>query len=348
MKKIVFAIMMIAALVTNSYSQTASLTVFSQDGEKFWVIMNGIRQNQEASTNVVVTGLGENNYRVKIIFEDDRIKSIDRNISPIGVDGLYSQTQVIRKDRKGRYIMRMSSFEEVRASNAGNQSAVTVPYSTQERPPQTQPSQEQSDLDRSREAELMRTNMDVREDGASTSVTVRDPETGEIITVGVGINVSETGFDMDMRIPGGTVTTSASTSSQTRVSTSTQIDGRMEQESVENRPPAYVMPGYNGPVGCPYPMSAGDFNQAKASIASRTFEDSKLTIAKQITASNCLLSSQIKEIMMLFSFEDTKLNFAKYAYGYTFDLGNFYKVNDAFTFEMTIDELNDYISRQRR
>jgi len=108
-------------------------------------------------------------------------------------------------------------------------------------------------------------------------------------------------------------------------------------------PDQYILPDYNGPYGCPRPMSHNDFEQAKASISSKNFEDSKLTIAKQIIQSNCLLSSQVKEIMLLFSFEDTRLNFAKFAYGYTLDLRNYYKLNDAFTFESSIDELNRYI-----
>ena len=110
------------------------------------------------------------------------------------------------------------------------------------------------------------------------------------------------------------------------------------------QPAAYVLPGYSGPIGCPYPMSPTDFATAKSSISSKSFEDSKLTIAKQIFGSNCLLSSQVKEIMSLFSFEDSKLEFAKFAYGKTYDTGNYFKVNDAFTFESSIDELNTYIS----
>ena len=95
-------------------------------------------------------------------------------------------------------------------------------------------------------------------------------------------------------------------------------------------------------------MSPGDFQSAKGSISSKTFEDSKLTIAKQIIQSNCLLSSQVKEIMLLFTFEDSRLDFAKFAYAYTLDLGNYYKVNDAFTFESSIDDLNKYVQGFRR
>jgi hypothetical protein len=49
--------------------------------------------------------------------------------------------------------------------------------------------------------------------------------------------------------------------------------------------------------------------------------------------------------MLLFTFENNRLDFAKFAYAYTFDTGNYYLVNDAFTFETSIDELNAYISR---
>ena len=45
----------------------------------------------------------------------------------------------------------------------------------------------------------------------------------------------------------------------------------------------------------------------------------------------------------MFSFEDSKLDFAKYAYERTYDIDNYYKVNDAFTFESSVDELNEYI-----
>ncbi|HIE16024.1 MAG TPA: DUF4476 domain-containing protein, partial [Bacteroidales bacterium] len=101
--------------------------------------------------------------------------------------------------------------------------------------------------------------------------------------------------------------------------------------------------GYHGKIGCPVPMLPQDFQSAKQTIASKSFEDSKLAIAKQIVNSNCLTSGQVRDLLRLFDFEDTKLQFAKYCYGYTYDLGNYYKVNDAFEFESSIDELNKYI-----
>ena len=44
--------------------------------------------------------------------------------------------------------------------------------------------------------------------------------------------------------------------------------------------PVYRMPGYTGPIGCPMPMSDGEFAEAKASIESKGFEESKMTLAR--------------------------------------------------------------------
>ena len=68
-----------------------------------------------------------------------------------------------------------------------------------------------------------------------------------------------------------------------------------------------------------------------------------MQLAKQITRSNCLLTSQVSELMGLFSFESQKLEFAKFAYEFTYDKGNYYKVNDVFGFESSIRDLEEYL-----
>jgi len=110
----------------------------------------------------------------------------------------------------------------------------------------------------------------------------------------------------------------------------------------------YEMQGYTGEVGCPYPMSDLDFQDVKKTISSKSFEDSKLSIAKQVTSANCLLSSEVNEIMHLFSFETTRVEFAKFAYRYTYDVGNYYKVNEAFQFEISTTELNKYLEDNKK
>ena len=101
---------------------------------------------------------------------------------------------------------------------------------------------------------------------------------------------------------------------------------------------------YNcAPANYNYPMSQRDFEYAKQSIASKGFDETRLIMAKQVVASNRLLSGQVEQLMNLMSFESTKLELAKYAWNHTLDRENYYRINDAFSFESSVCELNKYI-----
>jgi hypothetical protein len=133
-------------------------------------------------------------------------------------------------------------------------------------------------------------------------------------------------------------TTTTTTTSRTVTTTSGPVDPE---------PAVVYVPGYSGKTGCPRPIAPGEFNDMKETIRSKDFENTKLTIAKQILQNNCVTASQVRELITLFDFENTKLDFAKYAYDRTYDIGNYYKVNDAFEFESSVDDLNKYISTRK-
>lgn len=103
------------------------------------------------------------------------------------------------------------------------------------------------------------------------------------------------------------------------------------------------VPGYNGPYGCRRPMSATDFKAAKQSISDADFENTKLETAKTVASGNCLTSEQIAEMCRLFDFEATKLDFAKYAFSYTYDKGNYFKVNNVFDFDASKTTLTQFV-----
>ena len=149
---------------------------------------------------------------------------------------------------------------------------------------------------------------------------------------GVGVNISVNDPLMNQ-----TMTT---TTTQTTITSSSSNNGVVQQTTTTGN----WMPGYSGTYGSQgYPMSESAFGSALNSINSKGFDDSKLTIAKQIIGTNCVSSDQVRRIMLTFEFEETMLDFAKFAYGRTVDIGNYYKVNDAFKFESSIDDLNSYI-----
>lgn len=147
--------------------------------------------------------------------------------------------------------------------------------------------------------------------------------------VNVNMNMGGMGVDMNVNI------SETYTETHTTTTTTTTSGGGQDH---------YVMQGYSGAIGCPWPMEESEFSNAQNSVSSKNFEDSKLTMAKQITGANCLTADQVRRMMTEFNFEDSRLEYAKFAYDKTYDIGNYYKLNDSFQFESSIDELNEYIN----
>ena len=94
-----------------------------------------------------------------------------------------------------------------------------------------------------------------------------------------------------------------------------------------------------------FPMCEIDFERLKCSVISKNFEHSKLQIARQAIASNHVTTKQVSELMQLLTFESSRLELAEQAYEHTIDKQNYYQVNDSFTFESSISELNHFIQR---
>ena len=146
----------------------------------------------------------------------------------------------------------------------------------------------------------------------------------------IDVNMGGMGIDMNVNV--------RETYTETHTTTTTTTTSGGEDH--------YVMNGYNGAIGCPWPMDDNQFSDALSSVSSKSFDDDKVTVAKQITGSNCLTAEQVKRMMGELDFEDSKLEYAKFAYDKTFDIGNYYKLNDVFDFSSSIDELNEYINGQ--
>ncbi|NVO03177.1 MAG: DUF4476 domain-containing protein [Bacteroidetes bacterium] len=323
MKKLALFLLIAIASINISKAQNTNLVFFSEQGERFSVILNGILQNPKPETNVKVTGLNASYYKTKVIFEDAKLGVIDKTVN----FNLNSETTFcIKKNNKGEYVIRWQSEVPIAQALPQNNNQTSVTYTT------TTPIVNSSSSNIQTTTTTVNSTNNVDPNGASIGMNINDPNNGVNINMNVNANM------------GNANTTTSTYSSTTTTTTSSNVNNN---QVANNNQPVYVLQGYNGPVGCPYPMSESDFNGVKNSISSKSFEDSKLTIAKQVISSNCLLSSQVKEIMMLFSFEDSRLDLAKYAYGYTFDIGNYYKLNDAFKFESSIDELNAYISSKK-
>ena len=329
MKSKLLLIAALAIIATKVSAQTGNLIVFTENGEKFSLVLNGVLQNATPETNVKVTDLPASpdyptGYKMKIIFADAVLGTKDFNTA---VDNGVERTVTIKKNNKGEYVQRMISDVPLASAPQTPPTQVVHVYSTTPPPPAS-------------------TTTSTTVSRTTTTTTAGTPPPGENVNINMGVNMGETGGGINVNVSGMDNGTSSGTSQTTTTHTTTTTPSGNTWS--DPPPPSHsYLPGYNGPIGCQVPMSQNDFTDFKNSVSSKSFEDSKLTIAKQVLNNNCLLTSQVKEVMLLFSFEATRLDFAKNAYAHTYDTGNYFKINDAFTFESSIDELNTYIGNHR-
>jgi hypothetical protein len=160
------------------------------------------------------------------------------------------------------------------------------------------------------------------------STTVTQTTITETTGTNANVNVNGMGVNMSINVPtNGTVVQQTTTTTTTTSSSSSSVPPPVETSAS----------GCNG-----YPMAPGDFQSAKSTIEQASFEESKLSTAKEIASSNCLYAGQVAEICRLFGFENTKLDFAKYAYRRCIDPQNYFKVNNVFDFDASKTELSKY------
>lgn len=348
-----FTLFFLCSTVSFAQNGNSTFEIFSEDGDPFILVMNGVQQNTQPQTNVKIQNLAMASYKIRIIFQNTELGALNDRIN---LDMGFHQSYVIKKKK-------ITSLQK-NIKNATNNMAQNF------------------DLKSTEEAEAKRAQIENENSKYVIKILSKVPVAGAPVPSGMGqtapaggrsntqvttttnvvpaqqttvvqqtttttgnnanINTNMGGANVSMNINMNGGLNSNTTYSETTTTTVHSSNGAPVQQNV------YVLPGYNGPTGCPWPMSEADFANAKNSISSKSFEDSKLTLAKQIFDHNCLLSSHVRDIMSLFDFEATRLDFAKYAYGRTFDIGNYYKVNDLFDFETSISDLNAYINGYRR
>ena len=299
MKKITLLAIVFFSLMASA--QESRLTIFSESGDTFYVVLNGIRQNEEPVANIAVDYLINEYYDAKIIFADESIPQIEkRHLMVVDVDSRRGEfTYKIKETKRGKRL-RFYSFTPFEMILPPPSNVVVMHYNPNPLGPIGAVTQ-------------------------TTTTTTTGP--GENVNVGVGINAGGTNVGIGVNVNTGNTTTTTTTTTQTVGTTGGTV--------IVDDP------------GC-YAMSDSDFGQALVTIKNQAFEDSKLAVAKQVLQGSCITAAQITSIMNTFDFEDTKLEFAKFAYPLCFNPENYWKVNNAFQFESSIEELNEYIQAFRR
>lgn len=314
MRKIYLLAAMLMPIISFAQMQTGgNLTIFSEDGDRFFLVLNGEKQNDEPQTNIKIEDLPQPYYSAKIIFEDKSLATISKSAIMItDADGkMMDVTYKIKKDKAKKVKLAYYSM---------------IPVPQDFMPPAGMYVRQWGrpyDSDGNR--------------GGGRNQQQNNPNTvGASVNVG-GLNMSVSITDPDMDMESGHSTHQSHQSHQTTHTTTTTTT------TTSGGGYGQTQGGYGNTRGCTWPMNATDFAAAKKTITQSSFDDTKLTTAKSIVSNNCVSTEQVVQLCNLFSFEDNKLAFAKYAYKYTTDPRNYFKVNDVFSFSSNKEELSEYI-----
>lgn len=316
-----FLLITLLALCPFTNFAQSSLTIFSEDGYRFYLVLNGQKQNNVAMTNVRIDGLAQPQYAVKILFEDPSKPEISKNIPVVdpGTNAFADVTYKIKTNKDGELKMRYFSATPV-VPNYVPPADVYVMHYGQPAPPPP-PGMGGTTVT---QTTVTQTTGTTGMGGANISVG------GGMGGVNMNINIS------DPVLGGGTTTTTRTTTTTTSTDMGYSNGGGYN----DNPPPPPPSRGNS----CRYAMDASSFRSAKETVTKASFDETKLSTAKTILTSNCMSTDQVIAICNLFSFEASKLDFAKYAYERCTDRGNYFKVGNIFSFDASRTELNEYIS----
>ena len=306
MKSKIFAFLFFAFIPHLCMAQGSSLTIFSEDGDKFILYLNGAQQNNVSQTNLRLDGLSQPYFKAKIVFDDTKKAPIEKNIQ-VNDPATNKPADVVYKikNKDGDMKLRYFSAQPIQPNYTPPADVHVVHYG---QPDQVTTTTTQTTV----------TTTGANTGNGSVSFSTNAGNGG----VGISINVPDPGVN-------NTVTQTTTTTTRRTTDNSTYNDTYSQQPAAAQ---------------CQYPMDGNSFRSAKQTVSQASFEDTKLSTAKAILSGNCVSSDQVVQLCQLFGFEDTKLKFAKFAYAKTTDQGNYFKVANVFSFDASKTELNDFIA----
>lgn len=371
MKKSLLAL----ALILLSWCAQAQhkLTVFAEDGQKFWLIVSGDRINDKPASRVTTAGISDDWVKIKILFADEKLAPVDENMGfTWGADETHwwdITVALVPKQRKGKnvYVTRSVNAKEIGlkgkkldpAEKTGDDNSHlgdTPPPAGYQRPakkpaqPKANPVEPESEGDKDGDVENVDINM--------MGMKVKADSKGN---VSMDMNVDE----MEKNAEKGQVNTSVKTNSRTTTTTTTRngvttsktvkktttIDPELEQyeKSTVTTAPAKPAPApapAAAPTGCKAPMAASSFNTQLSAIKRQGFEDTKVKMMGTLLKNNCLSLDQVKSLMKELNFEANKLKIAKDAYAKCTQKGDYIAVSELFNFSASTEELTEFIGQQ--
>jgi hypothetical protein len=355
----------------------SNLSIFNNNGQQFYVVLNGIRQNSKPETNVQVSQIKNGSYAVKVIFADGKTPDIDKNFM---IDAPYDITaRIVFKKGKGRLqlmgqepthgviqeavVYRPTDAavysDAVVVNSSANQNAGAAQI-TQTLPVQTTTTTQTTGTGNTAGINM---NMNVQETTTNTTITNTDPNDNVNLNMNLSVggvnvnlnaNASGTGLGAGTTVSETTTTTTTSSSTTSGVGlnsnininqsganqsvqgqTNTQVLQQQQQQVIQNQQPGRV-------VNCTQTM-----NRLEAFIVElqdQSFEEDRLEALKLAMNKTCLTTAQAGQLLELFTFDENRLEAAKFLSDRLTDRANAGSLAMKLTYESSKMEYRRYIS----
>lgn len=183
-------------------------------------------------------------------------------------------------------------------------------------------------------------NQNVNVNETNSTTTTNNSTTNVGVNSGFGATSTSTNSNLGTTNSTVTTTTTTTTSSSTGMGNTMNTNTNVGTSSTATQ--VTYVDGYTGSIGCTMPQAKID--KIKSVIEAESFSENKMNVAKQAIKNKCLTTAQVIELAELFSFENDKLAFVKFAYAYTYDVDNYYEINSIFDFSSTKDDFNKFLS----
>lgn len=401
-------ILLFSVLFTfSTLNAQSNLSIFNNNGQSFYVVLNGIRQNSKPETNVQVAQIKNGSYAVKVIFADGKTPDIDKNFM---IDAPYDITaRIIFKKGKGKLqLMGQEPTHGViqdavvyRPTDAAVYSDMVVVNSTptqntttiQTSPVQTSTTVQTTPVQNTTiqttgtgNTTGINMNVNVSETPNSTTQTLNTTTTttttGTIpdenvnlnmnlslggVNVNLNANASGTGLGTGATFTETTTSSSSTTTTSSSMTTSvnginsntnqagnqvnanvqlngnTQVVQNQQNAQQQQQVIAQVQQApLSSRVNCTKTMNR--LEAFKAELQDQSFEEDRLEALQLAMKSTCLTTAQAEQLIDLFTFDENRLEVAKYLSDRLTDRDNAGALAKKLTFDSNKMEYRRYIS----
>lgn len=370
-----FRFLLLLLLPLFSQAQTGSLTVFSEQGDPFYLYLNGNKMNDTAVSKIRLEGLSGDYYTVKVDFKSASIQPVTKQLYLLdGNDKISDATYRIKKDKTGKarftfYAMQTAESDMPVASDVkiirfkeATQNEIATTQAPAEDPtaktilsnvkgatvstPQNKKDAPKVEVKKVEKKDSIISVKNVQTEATKKaevkSVVKEDvkkaaPSKETKVVAKKEVKVEETKLETKKEEPNKPEVKKVTTSTEV---VKTEDKKEPKVEAVKDKP--VTKKDYPTKKCNDWPMMKADYLKARSIVETAKNDKQRLKNAMEMANENCLLVSQVSDVSNFFEDENVKLEFLKYAYGFIIDRNNFGRLEKLLTSPALIKEFKAF------